>query len=558
MSATQFYFFDDLLLLIALPGVLVLDFILKRVDSLVLCTETKPQQLFFTPKKIFFVQLRVAQVILWIVLLFSLLLGMSLLVDNTIADSILLHTGNYFFRKDKVILFSNIIVTFSGLYYLYLTAFVFTRSIPTMKYVCELPFLVMTTVTALRLFLSTNDLMLLALFVEISAFCSIILIGVQSVSPSSLIFPVEAAIKYFFINAVAIVFLLFAIGFYFSCANTINILDLIALFQKHPYLIVFSGEHLIFAQLLFFFAYFIKIGTAPVHQWVPDVYEGAESIITAFLVIIISPILVVKLILLFKQMTAIPVSISLLQSFFHFCGISSIIIGTLNAFYQTKIKRFIAYAGLTHLGFILIALACNDILGYFAAAAYLLVYYCTNICFFTLLLLGHYQLKAATTSLVYIHQLRPLFQRSSFFFYAFVIVLLSFAGVPPFAGFFVKFFVLAAAVNYIAFPLVLIMVISIIVGTFMYLRFLKVALFEQAVQPKYHVGIQSKTQTQINYYVLWQKPGIPFQPVNLSLWDQTLLIKFMLLLAFILAFMVFLPVFGLSLVNLIIIFVATY
>jgi NADH-quinone oxidoreductase subunit N len=216
---------------------------------------------------------------------------------------------------------------------------------------------------------------------------------------------------------------------------------------------------------------------APLHQWVPDVYEGAETLVTCFLVLIISPALMFKLLFFFKILVNLPTSLGLLKLVFIVGGVLSILFGTLGALYQTRIKRFIAYAGLTHLGFMLLGLGFNSFLSYFAFLFYLLIYVLTNLCFFTFLIFSQYSVPTETR-LVYINQLRPVIQTSIFFVFCLIICLFSFAGIPPFAGFFAKFFILGVLVQQNQFFIVFFLIIAILVGTFMYLRFLKIALFE--------------------------------------------------------------------------------
>jgi NADH-quinone oxidoreductase subunit N len=524
------YFSDDLFLFACLPLLLSLNFVLPTSSNEPVLIPTQN----LLKKKNFFIHLRAAQILLVGATLLTVVMNYNIVMSLSAVDQIFFQFGNFLFRKDKLVLVGSLLITLSGLYYLYLLGFCFMRSATATKYFSEIPFLVITTTLCLRLFLATNDLFLLALLVEIAAFCSIILIGIQSLSPLRILLPIEAAIKYFIINAVAISLLFLAFILYFFLTAKLNVIDIASFFDHHPEIIVFSFEQIIFVQLLFFFAYFIKIGAAPVHQWVPDVYEGAETAITAFLVILISPVLVLKCILFMKQFLVITNSTVFILYWFRVAGVFSIAVGTINAFYQTKIKRFIAYAGLTHLGFILIALSVNTLFGYFAALFYLVVYYLTNLGFFTLFIFAQQHLNF---QLIYINQLKSLLHNSTFFFYSFLIILLSFAGIPPFAGFFIKFFVLLAVLNQNAVMLVVIIILAILMGTFLYLRFFKIALFEQTKLSKI------AKLTYADFYVLAKQKNEKKVAVSKkTLWEKVLINKILIpILFFLSTIILFLP-----------------
>jgi NADH:ubiquinone oxidoreductase subunit 2 (subunit N) len=127
----------------------------------------------------------------------------------------------------------------------------------------------------------------------------------------------------------------------------------------------------------------------------------------------------------------------------------------------------------------LLGLVPGNSMGYFALFTYLIIYVITNFCFFTLLLIcQHYFYTGGGTRLTFINQFKPYMQSSVFFFFLFLITLLSFAGIPPFAGFFAKFFVLYTLATNGFEITVLVLLLAILIGTFMYLRFIKIALFE--------------------------------------------------------------------------------
>jgi proton-translocating NADH-quinone oxidoreductase chain N len=515
-------------------------------------------------KKYFFFSLRFVQGILVLTLLGDLINDYSIP---------LLHTGNWFFRQDRLTWFMNFFLTGICLYYTYLLAFNFSRTTPNISYIPEIPFLIICTLLSLRLFIATNDLMLMVILLEIASFCSIIFIGSQSVSPMTYSLSIESTIKYFIINAVSVSLLLFAICGFFYLTNSTNINDIVVYFYNNPANCVFFTEQIVIFQFIFFFAYLIKLGAAPLHQWLPDVYEGAETLVTCFLVIIISPALLFKFIGLVKTFTSIPTTIYFLNNWFFITGLLSIGFGTLGAFYQTRIKRFIAYSSLTHLGFMLLGISFNSVLGYFSFLFYVVIYVITNLGFFTFLLFCQNYVKTLGTNetrIIFINQLRLFIQTSFFFFVCLVICLFSFAGIPPFAGFFAKFFILSLLIQHNAWPFALLLIIAIITGTFMYLRFLKMALFEEdpflkgqswslTLSTFFYTVPKTLVAIFADYQLLVSSNNSSFYKVRtIDIWQQWLLTGLCWLLSFITMFFFFFSIYSLGIFDLSLVLVSYY
>ena len=552
-------FFVEVLLFVLLPCFLLLPLVLNS-GNLAFVTAA-------IQKKIFFLVLRAAQGVLVIFLVLDFLqLGQT--IGSELHSTVLLHAGNFFFRHDLFIWFVNIFLTFLTLHYLYLVAFVFSKTTKTITYSAEIPFLVLCTLLCLRLFIATNDLILMVILLEIAAFCSLIYIGIQSVSSNQYSLSIEATLKYFIINAVAVALLLLAIGGYFYLTTSTNLIDIVNHFYKYPFTCVFFTEQILFVQVVFFFSYLIKLGAAPLHQWVPDVYEGAETLVTCFLVLIISPALMFKFIMFFKFLTAIPGSIAGVKLLMLGTGILSIVFGTLGAFYQTRIKRFIAYAGLTHLGFMLLGLCFNSVLSYFAFLFYLIIYVVTNVCFFTFFVFCQQQ-ATQQSRVIFMNQLKIPIQTSFFLFFSLVTCLFSFAGIPPFAGFFAKFFILSVLVQQNFFVILLLIIAAILIGTFMYLRFLKITLFEPTAllnKQSWALTLNSvfftltKTLVAVfaDFAISLKSQNIVYKVTSLDSWQTWLLSVLIWLLGFLCLFFFYFSVYSLGIFELVLVLLTVY
>lgn len=496
------FFFEEWLIFGGIVGQLVVILLFKK-------------KLLVSKKKLFFILLTSTQGILIGCLLSNFFfLGLFYFYyDET--ELIFLQNSNFFFRYDWMTLGIQLSLIFITLYFLALVRFVFSKTIIQITYIVEIPMLVLTILFSLRLFSATTDLLLLLLTLELTTFCTLILIALQSVSLTTVSFPLEAALKYFSINALAMAFFLFSLTQYYLLTGTLNLTEFAIATNHQPSFYLFSAKPLLFAQIIFFFSYLIKIGAAPLHNWVPDVYEGAETLVTAFLVLLIGPAFIMKLYYFIKLMLPVWTPHTFFTFFFTLSGLGSVIVGTIMGFSQFRIKRFLAYSGITHLGFMLLGLAAQTIIGYISFFLYLIIYVVTNCVFFTLLIVCQSQLFTITAfPLIFFSQLKDYLQTSQGLLISFIISICSFAGLPPFAGFFGKFGILLTLIEQQQFGLVLLILLYVIIGVYMYLRLIKINLFEttdftffSGLFPTYFkintTLVVSRRGTQPNPHVLW-------------------------------------------------------
>ena len=407
--------------------------------------------------------------------------------------------GNVFFRQDFLSLSFILILNLCVLFYLMLTLIYFQKSKPGMKYIGEFPILIITIFLSLKYFLLSYDFLMLIICLELASLCSVILLSLQLTTSLKTSLPIEAAIKYFLFNAVAVGFMLIAISGYYFFIQNFNFLDLGFQAILNPAFQLFNQESLLIFHFLFFFGYLMKLGSAPLHHWVPDVYEGVEFLLTAFLILIISPALNFKFFIFIKVLLPITEIYHYLFLFFLLVGFLSISIGVFSAIIQVKLKRFLAFASISHLGFILLAVGTPTYLGFFASIFYLLTYILTNITFFSFILIIQ---NFHRSTFIYLNQLKSLINYNYFYFFLFLIPLFSFAGFPPFAGFFGKLFVFSALLDTKHIFLSISLIGYIVINAYLYLRFIKIALFEnhfyQLYIPISFTRISTRYQLQKN------------------------------------------------------------
>lgn len=513
MVSVLFSFFEEtILILYILVGILISSFVTRTKD-------------LFLQKRIFYLFFKFTFLVLIVCLISTTLSFLKGFTFNESTfdslsftsfyfhDNIQFYTAN-FFRKDLFSVFLNVLLTIVTLFYLYLVYDAHKISQLNSKYYIEVPVLIITVFLSLKLFLYAYDLILIVITLELTAFCSIILLSLQITNKEQTVFPFEAAIKYFIFNAIAISLFLFAIGSYYSLYKSINLFDFPLFLLFEPSFCYEHIETLTFIQLIFFSAYLLKLGAAPFHQWVPDVYEGVELLMTAFLVLLIGPALNFKLFVFIKILLPVFDPSYLLFSFFTITGLVSILIGSFNAFLQTRIKRFLAYTGISHLGYILLSFGTATFLGFFASLFYLFFYIITNMVFFALLILTR---RLSGITLIFLNQLKLLLNENLILFLFFLIPLLSFAGFPPFAGFFSKFFMIASLMDQQKIGILILLVLYIVLSAYLYLRFIKIAIFEKIA---YSVFLPLKTfsiQTQTTQYYKVNTSLKPYKKLHIAL-----------------------------------------
>jgi NADH-quinone oxidoreductase subunit N len=152
------------------------------------------------------------------------------------------------------------------------------------------------------------------------------------------------------------------------------------------------------------------------------------------------------------------------------------IYGCLTAVNELKIKRFIAYTSINQIGFLIIGITCNSFAGFQSSLIYLLIYIIMNVVFL-IIFLNTYNFKIFK-ELKYFSEFKYLkFTNTTQIFY-FTAVIFSMAGIPPFAGFFGKFFLLLEAFNSTLYSVVIVALVTSLISAYYYIRIIKITFFE--------------------------------------------------------------------------------
>ncbi len=278
----------------------------------------------------------------------------------------------------------------------------------------------------------------------------------------------EAGLKYFVLGALSSGMMLYGISFIYGSTGSTSF-ALVAHAVAHP-----AGNIGVVLGLVFLMSGLaFKISAVPFHMWTPDVYEGAPTPITAFFSM--APKAAAMGLFLRVMISAFPGAVEEWRQIVVFVSILSMVLGSVAAIGQSNIKRLMAYSSIAHMGYALLGLAADNASGVLGVLMYLAIYVITNAGTFVCILAMRRDGQQVET----IADLAGLARTQPRLALAFAILLLSLAGIPPFAGFFAKFYVFLAAIEAHLYVLAIIGALTSVVGAYYYLRIVKIMYFDE-------------------------------------------------------------------------------
>ncbi len=311
---------------------------------------------------------------------------------------------------------------------------------------------------------AAGDLIIFFLGLELMSLCFYILAGFARAKTVSN----EAALKYFLLGAFATGFLLYGIALVYGSTGTTQIRLIHESVASHSTDAIFSiGLALLVVGLAF------KVAAVPFHMWVPDVYEGAPTTVSAYMstggkaaafsvfLLIFSP----SLVLVMHPLRDILAAVSAL----------SMIVGNILAISQTSIKRMLAYSSIAHAGYILSGIVGANGTGSDGVLFYLFAYTLMNCGAFGVLALEETEHGEHLT----FDEYRGFGAKKPVTAFLMSLFMFSLAGVPPFAGFFGKYYVFAGAVQGGYTWLAILGVLMSVVSAYYYLRLVVVMYFSE-------------------------------------------------------------------------------
>ena len=279
----------------------------------------------------------------------------------------------------------------------------------------------------------------------------------------------EAALKYLILGAVGSGLFLFGTSMIYGVSGSVQYVEF---FQFET----FVGANLFFVlgASLILMALFFKLSAAPFHMWTPDVYQGAPSFVTAFVATAPKISAVIGMYRLVEY--AFNPIIAQLSDIIVIASMLSLFVGAIMAVRQTSIYRMIAYSTVTHMGYILLALSTMPNMAGNIILEYLTVYVFTSFGVFTIIGLISVNGKAIDK----ISDFAGIARHQPYHALCLTILMLSLAGIPPLAGFFVKFNILSHVVSHSHVGFAFAAVIASAISAFYYIKVIKVMYFDEA------------------------------------------------------------------------------
>jgi NADH-quinone oxidoreductase subunit N len=230
-----------------------------------------------------------------------------------------------------------------------------------------------------------------------------------------------------------------------------------------------------------------KLGNAPFHMWIPDVYHGAATPTT--IIVGAAPKIAAFAFIIRLLTYGLQGLTADWQPMLVILAVASIAVGNIIAIAQSNLKRMLAYSTISHMGFVMMGILAGNEAGYTAAMFYVIVYAIMTLGSFGMILL----LSRAGFEAENIEDFKGLNQRSRWYAFMMLILMFSLAGIPPAGGFLAKLFVLNAALDAGYTWLVVYAVLLSVVGAFYYLRIVKLMYMDA---PTTEITLDARTDTR--------------------------------------------------------------
>jgi NADH-quinone oxidoreductase subunit N len=315
--------------------------------------------------------------------------------------------------------------------------------------------LMLLAIAGMILMAAAADLVMFFLGLELMSICFYVLAGF---SRSNLLSN-EAGLKYFLLGAFATGFLLYGIALIYGSTGTTSIPAIIAAVSRH------SGEPLFLIGLaLLLIGLAFKVAAVPFHMWVPDVYEGAPTTVTGFMSTGGKAAAFSAFLLVFAP--TVVGSIASVRDVLAAIAVLSMVVGNVIAIAQTSVKRMLAYSSIAHAGYLLVGVVAGNAAGQNGVLFYLLAYTIMNVAAFGIVSI----LETREGKHLTFEEYEGLSTRQPLLAALMALFMFSLAGIPPFAGFFGKYYVFAGAVEAGYTWLAIVGVIMTVVSAYYYLR----------------------------------------------------------------------------------------
>lgn len=326
--------------------------------------------------------------------------------------------------------------------------------------------LILFSTIGMMLMASGADLLNIYIGLEVMSISIYILTGFKR----SKLISNEASLKYFLLGAFATGFLLYGISLVYGSTGAINLKQIAGFIADKGSI---SNPLLLMGMALIIIGLGFKVASVPFHAWVPDVYEGAPTTITAFMSV--GPKAAAFAAFLRILMTAFGSTHYEWQKIIYVLALLTMTVGNVVAIAQTNLKRMLAYSSIAHAGYLLIALVAANDMGVSSVLFYILAYTFMNIGALAVVII----VSQKGDEFLQIHDFAGLGFKHPGLAVAMSLFMLSMAGIPPTAGFVGKFYIFSAAIKSGYIGLAVIGVINSVISVFYYLRIMVIMYMKE-------------------------------------------------------------------------------
>lgn len=376
-----------------------------------------------------------------------------------------------------------------------------TTVVPTIS---EYSLLILFTSMGATLLLSSSDLVSMYLSIELQSYGVYILATLYRDSESA----TSAGLKYFLLGGLSSALILLGTALIYSYTGLTQFESIYTLVQVTGSDSIASSasysDGVTCGLLLIGIGFLFKVAAAPLHNWAPDVYDGVPTIVTSWLTTMPKISIFVFLLELqsglegsFESLSLLlgdDTSINIWKNLLLIASVLSLIIGTVVGLSQYRIKRLLAYSTISHVGFLLLALAINTEESIESFLFYLVQYSLTNVNTFLILLAFGYIMSTSksyllssrasnkqsinSTDIQFIDQLKGQFKENPLLGFSLALCLFSMAGIPPLIGFFAKQMVLYSSTHGGYYFLSIIAILVSVISASYYLQIIRVIYFD--------------------------------------------------------------------------------
>jgi len=383
------------------------------------------------------------------------------LVLNQPNEIIKIFNGSYII--DKLSIFMKVLTLLFCVFVLLLSKdYIKNNSIDKIEY----PIIILASTLGMILMISSYDLIVFYLGLELQSLCLYILASFKRDDEGS----TEAGLKYFVLSALASGLLLYGCSLIYGFTGSTN-------FEIISENLSEGNTGAVFGMVFIIVGLAFKVSAVPFHMWTPDVYEGSPTSVTSFFALV-PKIAALTVFIRFMYVPFINV-ISHWQTIIIFLSIASMILGAVAAIGQSNIKRLMAYSSIGHMGYALAGLAPGTNAGIQSTIIYLTIYLVMNLGAFGCI----FMMKRENVFHEKINDLSGLSKNHPMLALGFLIILFSLAGMPPLAGFFAKFYIFMAVIEAKMYTLAIIGLVTTVVSAFYYLSIIKVIYFDKPIEP---------------------------------------------------------------------------